>query len=280
MKLRRILAVGMILMLATALVIPASANTDNVINVLTLPVAGWESSLPGAGNGGTTTAAITGGALVITNADGGWPSSTYELDDIISIPRAEWGNLYLFFNITVPANAETAISFFHGEVGGDASSLAMNRSIVPNDAERSNVGDIKAGTYEGYVSLAWALDNVTRIETVGTEHTIQTNAFTGDTLELAGIRIHAVGPNGTEITVRELRIGPAGSDNQPGEDGTAPPSTATPTPAPDATASPTAAPTGTPGPNPPTADAGVAMIVMTGLAGLAGTGLLIGKKRK
>jgi len=230
--------------------------------------ANWE--LTAAGNGTIATPTIADGVMTFTNQGGGWPSAVYRLaaGDRVDIPQDEWEDLYIHFNVEVVAGA--AFELLIGE-GRDADTIRITRIFEPNDSQRDPGSfDLTARTYTGRVSLATALASRYFVENEPEIHTVDT-PFEGASFDFGGLRVTAVNGN---VIVREFRIAPLAA----GETGsTPPPSTATPTPG---AATGTPAPTGTPGPNPPTADPGITMTVMAGLAGLAGAGLLIGKKKK
>ncbi|MCL2546625.1 MAG: S-layer homology domain-containing protein [Oscillospiraceae bacterium] len=207
MKTKRILAVTIVLALLMSTVGLAAApaatsSTEGIVvfDVMNIPVTDWVASPP-AGGGVVGTPVIADGVLTLPNVGGGWPSTTLGLAQAITIPQAEWQHFTLYFDISVAV--ESAFSLFNIEVG-DLNAVTINRVFQPDDALRTNVGDIVAGSYSGSLNLADVLAGRYFIEDDGDGGFILIDTpFVAEEFIFAGLRIHAVLGN---VTIRDFRL--------------------------------------------------------------------------
>ncbi|MCL2545974.1 MAG: LPXTG cell wall anchor domain-containing protein [Oscillospiraceae bacterium] len=256
-----------VLLLASLTLLPAMAQTpaQSPFVFTDQPASAWGTNHPdqmvGAANAAVSTTGGEGNPIVFTRTGYGWPSAVFLFDGPMAIQEGH--ELHYDFDIALTREA------------GDARPIYV-RILAAIAPDSNSTPSPEASFME--------------ITIAGLEPGRQTGSLRFFTPNIYGIWIQMVCDSGT-LTVYGLNIGDelvlvegAPEPPPPGETPTPtpPPTTATPTPGTTATTPPPAG-TGTAAPgqgNPKTSDAGVAMIVMTGLAGLAGAGLLVGKKRK
>jgi len=267
---RKIFACTVILALAACLLLPAAAlYPDDFKFVPTTDIFIWEVESNGGAyvEPGDSEAAInltktSEGYLVMqktAKAENGWPrmrTCWLGMDDVVAVNLAKTSYFYYDFTATGTANWAIGLSFENM-----ALHISLAKAIMANHGDNSLVegDDGKPGTYKGRIDLNKVVEEA------------NSPAFKpNDILDFLHIQVFIVCSNNTDtLTIREMRIGSA-DDGDSGTTGG--PETSTP-----ATAAP---PTKTPGSgNTKTADPGVAMLVVTGLAGLAGTGMLIRKRK-
>ena len=245
MKLRKISAVLLATLLCAALFItPAAANTTTYDFISPAGGASWAGV-----QSGVTVTGGTGGTPLVINAPAAGNSAWLDLRGQ-NLTLAHAATLNLNYNISggdviVWFVTDTEANSTHPF--NDVFQGARISSILLADDRESGI------TGTGAV-------NIFRTESPGTLITSDYN--------LLGVIIQVMGSSGSR-TINALNIGGTGGggNNQPAP---------SPSPAAGASPSPGAPAQG----NPKTADPGVAMIVMTGLAGLAGAGVLLTKKRK
>ncbi|MCL2545973.1 MAG: hypothetical protein FWE06_02095 [Oscillospiraceae bacterium] len=277
MKLRKISATLLaVLLLAALSVAPATANTPTV--VLDLLTGEWT---PQHAHGPSTTGG-NGGPLTVAPGPNG--NAIRALPSPVTLN--DFADLSLEVDLTVTGGATAYVVLWlvteePGRFDGDS-------NVGP--LSPGNITPILLPAVEGEAPRSGHAFNVGQFnDTIAmdregegdTNYYFERNNHTN--VRVRGFAVQIV--NGATVEVRTLRF-------VEGAEGTTPPNGATPTPTPGTTATPTPgttattpppAGTGTAAPgqgNPKTSDPGVAMIVMTGLAGLAGAGFLIGKKKE
>jgi len=194
-------------------VMPAAADTTAgdtassgiiLFDALSFPAEAWESSCPTYAGGGTVEAEHDeNGVLTLRNVGGAWPSAQIVLyPDNLRIAREDWGNIYLYFDVTVADGAESAFFLYHGVVEQETH-MPINRTIQPDDNARNAVNNIMPGVWIDTVNFADVMANVTALEQDGSVFTIIDNPFDEEYLDLAGLRIHAVTG---DIVIREFHL--------------------------------------------------------------------------
>jgi len=231
---------------------PVTPSGYSQFNFVTAPAANWSSTSNGGGSIAVTAANNT---LVFTNEYAVTNSAFLNIrEQGIFITPAQRAGLNLYVDIVV-ANAEDAearVKLHLSNAIGGAMAAPTNIDITGLIATATD-GWLHAGTHTLVIPMADVLDGID-----GNFH-------------LAGAWVEMAHGEGT-ATISNFRVGGQGGPVVT----TAPPATTTAPPTGTATATPTA-----PGStnNPQTFDPGVAMVFLTGLAGMGGAALALKKKK-
>jgi hypothetical protein len=150
----------------------------------------WESRSGGAAGSSVTVSENPVGAdggLVFQNKGGGWPSALAWASTPLSIPKAEWGDYTLHYDLTVDGTGD----------GASIDLIAYRRELrftnyLLNDVNTRD--DLPAADYYGSVNLQELLDFY---------------GYRQDFFEPGGIRVVVTAPNDRTVTIREMRLTPA-----------------------------------------------------------------------
>jgi LPXTG-motif cell wall-anchored protein len=259
----KLLALVFAAMMIFAMMTPAMAITGqypdglNFIggNVPWTVQVGEDDYIPMGDPGGWLNAGIEGGALVLRHAAGAglaWPrvrTAILPEDDLVLLNVGT--QRYLHYDFTFAGTGNWMI-MLHLDWVHD---LRLANEITINAGMPALAGDVPLledgapGTYRGVIDL----------QTFATKYRTQLPGFRADgRYDISSMNIFVVGGGAnTVMTVRELRISDS-ADGRP----VAPPSGG-----------------GSTTRTPKTSDPGTVLIALTGLAGLAGAGVLIRKKK-